>query len=416
VSLEDLRALDRFLVFAEERVIEVPTVDDFLAFASDVSSARRLRAVEAALARIVPGNPAVLLTLRQAIERKAPFAQRSDAPPRPCSLGIGRHDLPAKWRKTLERIRANELFAPSTVKSMEEVLRSYAGSLRDAGMPFDITVEGLRAHERQLTDRKGRPATLSTHTQRLCQFARHHGVADAIREDLRRHHRHLRRNLGRVVPLKEARYAALPSLAETWSLANLLLADARNAPHRGPARRLRNEAAVVALWSFLPLRLADSILRWGEDICWKEDAYRVSIVTQKADVPLAGPLHARLTPFLDALLLEGVSVEYLEEMRARAKTQRLPLLRRHDGLPLAHDYPSTVWRKHFETGAHIARTRIHTELGKLGPVGVESALALCAQKDPRTREFYQARSLAELEMQRGQELIGELFNDLDCLD
>ncbi len=235
-------------------------------------------------------------------------------------------------------------------------------------------------------------------------------------EDLRRHHRHLCKGLGRVVPLKEARYAALPNLAETWSLAKLLLADARKAPHRGPARRLRNEAAVIALWSFLPLRLADSALLWGEDICWDDDAYRVSIVTQKADVPLSGRLHARLIPFLDALLLEGVSVEYLEEMRARAETQRLPLLRRHDGQPLAHDYPSTVWRKHFGTGAHIARTRIHTELGKLGPAGVESALALCAQRDPRTREFYQARSLADLEMQRGQELIGELFNDLGCLE
>jgi len=37
------------------------------------------------------------------------------------------------------------------------------------------------------------------------------------------------------------------------------------------------------------------------------------------------------------------------------------------------EYPSSVWRRHFGTGAHTSRARVHTELGRLGPEGVEVA-------------------------------------------
>lgn len=107
VSLEDLRALDRFLAYAEARRIEIPTVDDFLDFCVDVTSSRRLRAIEAALTKLVPGSPAVLLTLREAILRKSPPVARASPPPRASVLGVPRHDLPEDWLSTLSGVRTS---------------------------------------------------------------------------------------------------------------------------------------------------------------------------------------------------------------------------------------------------------------------------------------------------------------------
>ncbi|MGP3699695.1 hypothetical protein [Rhodobacter sp. NSM] len=128
---------------------------------------------------------------------------------------------------------------------------------------------------------------------------------------------------------------------------------------------------------------------------------------------MRGRLHPRLAPFLDAVLLEGVDPVHLDEMRRRAMAAELPVLRRSDGAALAKGYPSDVWRACFKTGAHIARTWIHTELGKFGPRGVEAALALCAQRDPRSRLFHQGLAVAEAQMRKSQDLMDELYAEFE---
>ena len=53
---------------------------------------------------------------------------------------------------------------------------------------------------------------------------------------------------------------------------------------------------------------------------------------------------------------------------------------------------------------------MHTELGQLGPEGVESALALNAQSDPRSRLFYQGQAVAAAMIRRGQDLMEGLLD------
>ncbi len=433
VPLEDLRLLARFLAFAEARGVEVPTEADYLAFAAGQRSSRRLRSLKAALDRLLPGNPAVHVVLAAAIARKSPpRPSRAGQKPRPpAARRVARTDLPAAWQALLRNMRLGalpvHLAAPaaSVIDSMEDVLREYARVQRDAGAPVEISVEGLRrleaaraAHAARRRNpaykaQGNRPATLHTATMRLRQFAQALELDPQLLAALRAHENRLRQQCGTVVPLKFGRLDSLPGLAAIWGLAARLRAQSAAATCRRTRLRLINEAGVVALWTLLPLRLRDGQLRWGRDVR-HDSRYRIDIATAKEDVPLRGALHEVLTPFLDALILAGMDPVWLDEMRRRAMDDQLPLFRAVNGRQLAASYPSTVWRKHFGTGAHIARSRVHSELGQLGPEGVRAALALNAQSDPRSAEAYQSQAVAAALRRRGQDMIDGLL--AECLD
>ena len=167
----------------------------------------------------------------------------------------------------------------------------------------------------------------------------------------------------------------------------------------------------IAFWTLIPLRLEDGQINWGDDIAFDGARYRVDIDTHKEGEPLRGRLHPRLTPFLDALFCRGMDATYLEHFRAEALAKELPVLRDVSGKRLSRGYPSSVWRKHLGTGAHIARMRVHSELGQLDPEGVEMALAMNAQRDPRTRLAYQSAAVAEAQRRRGQDMIDALMSE-----
>lgn len=430
VTLEDLRVLDRFLIFAQARRIEIPAVEDFLGFVDDRTSSRRLRNLKAALDTLLPGNPAVLLTLQEAIRQKSPPSAPKPSKPRPCArYSIALKELPQEWQAALNAMRLGEDVgglrppADSTIKSMEEVLREYVQILTVAGLPIAITIDGIRrleaaraerAQEREnkkYKDHGNRPATRHTFVQRIRAFAEHLGLDPLLISALRAHENRLRRDLGTVVPLKFAKLDDLPSLAETWNIATDLRERSGRTQRRQSKLRLLNEAAILALWTLLPLRLADGQLCWGRHIDWSGTGYRADIETQKAEVPLQGQLHVMLMPFLDALVLNGMDPAYLAVMREDATAKELPLFRDTTGGMLAVGHPSTVWSRHMGAGAHISRSRVHTELGKLGPEGVEAALALNAQLDPRSRVFYQGMSVAMAMVSRGQDLMEQLLDE-----
>ena len=431
VATEDLRVLARFLVFTEGRGITVPSVEDYLAFSADLASSRRLRSLKAALVLLLPGNPAVHVVLTAAIARKSPSRKsKAGRNPRPeAARRVPLSALPVAWQNLLRKMRMGAMpmhkahLSESVLDSMEDTLREYARVQSDAGEAVDITIEGIRRLEAsradhadkrehpQYADQGNRPATRHTAIMRLRQFADALELDPALRTNIKVHENILRRDLASVVPLKFGRLDALPTLADTWSLAAHLLYTSAEAPRRQTALRLLNEAAIVALWTLLPLRLRDGQLVWGRDITFDGTYYRVDIDTMKEHEPLQGRLHGVLTPFLDALVLRGVDPVYLEEMRHRAIASEAPLFCAVNGRMLARGYPSKVWWAHFGTGAHISRSRIHSELGQLGPEGVEAALALNAQRDPRTAAFYQSEAIAVALRRKGQDMVDGLLEE-----
>lgn len=429
VSLEDLRVLSRFLAFAEARGVTVPTEADYLGFVADVRSSRRLRSLNSALDILLPDNPAVHVVVAAAIARKSPVrplkAGEISRPPAARRLAVT--DLPESWQSLLRKLRLGALPmrqaapAASVIDGMEDTLREYARVQRDAGAPIMITVEGVRrfeasraahaaARENASYHAQGnRPATRHTATMRLRRFGEALGLDPLLLAVLRNHENTLRQQLGTVVPLKFGRLDSLPDLAATWSLAANLLAQSATSVRRQTRLRLLNEAVVLALWTLVPLRLRDGQLMWGRDIRFEAGRYRINIVTSKEEEPLQRALHVVLTPFLDALVLRGMSENWLDELRRRALNDGSPLFRDVDGRQLVASYPSKVWRQHLGTGAHIARTRVHSELGQLGPEGVTAALALNAQRDARTAAAYQSAAVAVASHRRSQDLIDELL-------
>lgn len=431
VTLEDLRVLSVFLSFAEARQIAAPAEADFLAFVADVTSSRRLRSLRAAFMTILPDHP-VLLALDAAIVSKSPArASRSGTTLRPLAARrVALEDLPTDWQAILTKLRmgimpltGRALPASSVIDSMEDVLREYARVQKDAGAEVSITVEGLR----RLLDSKtqasaarddtgyanqgNRIATRHTAVMRLRLFGEILEVDPLVLSAYRNHEAVLRSQTGAEVPLKFGKLEQLPSFAESWKLAGDLLAASMTAKTKKTRIRLLNEAAVVALWMFIPLRLEDGKLIWGEHIRFDGERYHIDVVTNKADEPLRGRLHELLTPFLDALACRGIDRDYADHMRAQAIDEGAGLFRDVSGKMLSKGYPSSVWRKHFKAGAHISRSRVHTELGMLGPEGVEAALALNAQRDPRTAAFYQGEALSRVRMKRGQDMLDELIGE-----
>lgn len=433
VALEDLRVLSAFLSFASARNVAVPTKEDFLAFVEDVTSSRRLRSLKVALTAILPQHP-VHLPLDEAIAEKSPARRsRAGTKPRPAAeRRVAKEALPEEWRMLLANMRFGvmpsphlRVPAPSVIANMEDVLREYAAVQLAAGEEITLTIAGLRRFldaKTSASESKGDPqyqnqgnriATRHTAVMRLRRFATILGLDPLVIAAIRNHENELRKDRDDEVPLKFGKLDRLPGLAESWDIARGLLDEAGSQRLAQTRTRLTNEAVVVALWMFLPLRLTDGQLRWGRGIRWDGERYRVDIVTNKMTEPLRGRLHPRLTPFLDALILRGVDPAYIDEMRARVMEAELPLFRDVSGRMLAKGYPSSVWRKHFGAGAHIARSRIHTELGALGPEGVEAALALCAQRSPKSHAFYAGQAVRDAQMREGQDLICEIIDE--CL-
>ena len=431
VALENLRVFAQFLAFIDARQITAPSVNDYLEFAADVASTRRLRSLKVAIEAIQPGSPAAHVILAEAIKQKrSPRASTAGSKPRPPALRrVPLSSLPLSWQTLLRNMRMGvmpehkRVPALSVIDSMEDVLREYAKVQIDAGAVPKISIEGVRrleasraAHALQqkmlrYEDQGNRPATRHTAVMRIRQFAHALDLDPLLCAALQAHEKNLRRASSTVVALKFSKLDSLPTLAETWTLATRLLAQSTNAPRRKTKLRLLNEAVILALWTLLPLRLRDGQLRWGKDVTYDGSCYWVGIITAKQDKPLRVRLHRVLIPFLDALVLRGINASYLDEMRDRAFATELPLFGSVDGRMLSSRYPSKVWRAHMGTGAHISRSRIHSELGQLGPDGVDAALALNAQRDESSRKFYQGRAVAAAQRQKGQDMINGLLTD-----
>lgn len=427
VPIEYLRALSRFLSFMRIHRFEKPSVDHYLAYAKDARSVGSLDQLAKAFDALLPGNPSSIGPLREAIGRKrsATHTPQVKELARPARRRLAVTELPADWQRCLKSLRIR---SEPVAKSMEDMLREYAFVQRQAGLPLAITVDGVRRFEAfrtaqaaakenpQYEGQGDRPATRHVYAKRIREFAELLHLDPLLIAALRQHERRLNRELASVVPLKFGRLDDLPGLAETWGLAVGLLLESDQTSRHDTKLRLLNEAAVIALWTLMPLRRGDGQLRWGRDVWFDGERYRIDIVTKKEGEPLQGRLHEALTSFLDALTLRGVDRAYLREMRAQAEAEELPLFRHHTGRQFKETYFSGVWKKHMGTGAHISRTRVHSELGKLGPEGVRSALALCAQRDPRTAAAYQSEAVSRALREKGQDMIDALLTEAAALE
>ena len=449
MPLQELRAVDRYFAFCAEHGRLTGEVDTFLDFVKGKDSSMLLRTVRDGLETLLTAvHPTVLAAEKARSAKEGDYYRRRKpadaraAPARPLEVSVPFEELPDDWRAVLDMLRAGrqvhgcEAVKEKTVVGMTTAARQLVWAARRAGLPDEISLQTIRAYDRALDEREAQTqdGVLETCKVRassrailfgaLRMFGRRLGIDEGLSSNLKGLVAHYERQAEGDVKLKESRLADLPDLGKIFDHANALLDEAAEVTDRRSKVTLYVDAAALAFLSIIALRNQDTVLVWGRDIQWIGDdnpedwglgerkealGYYLDLQTSKTDAALAGPLAPILTPFLDALILRGQDERLLPKLRESIMKAPAPVFPTTNGKPRSVRNLSNRWRVHLGTGSIISRTRIHTLLGALGEHGTRAALALCAQRSPRTAKWYQAEALGRRRMLESQEMIAGLI-------
>jgi hypothetical protein len=405
LSYAQVKHIDRFLRWITEKGITRPNRETFLSYVADAKSPSPLLHLQRAFDQLKGVTAeAIIIELPQAITEKF-RAARPEKPKRkrghPRQLSIPPEDLPDEMRAALAAMRRRERRegrkppARDIVNGIEGALCQFGHVCRVNGYEVVIMPETIRAYLLEIESRTSRAATLSIRGTLLLAFIRYSGIGMVCEPSLKEYANRQNKTASRQVPQKESKARDIAGPSAVLSRAVDLLAKARD--ERTVTWRMTrlNHGLALAFTMLLPLRVQDTVLNFGTNIVWSGEEYWIDTRTQKTKAPVYGALPHFLTPFIDAVLLQGREPSLIEKLRAEAERDRRPLFLKGNGKPPMRSFVSHVWSVHFNTGNHIARTLVHDTLGKKGVEGVAEALALCAQRDPRTALFYQTRALAD---------------------
>lgn len=429
VTSGQMRILDDFLAFIEGRGIAsiwALKVSDCLSFDAGYQSANRLRALKRAMEVVFPGQPAILL-LTDAVRQKETETRKPKvvkASKRALKVSIPEDELPTIWKEALADMEAGfdkrGVIAPSPnmIGTFRMKLRQMAWSARKAGLPMAFSVEVVKAYARDLRDRDLSPATLRASFSAVQKSARYvgadKGVLDLLAELLRVYE-------AKANKAPKKKYAKLQktgySPVAIMDHADELLEGSHTLTCPRSRQALRNTAAALAIFSVLPVRLADTRLVFGEHLTWQDGAYELHLVLSKSGERYDAKIDPRLNRFIDALILRGCDEAWLDHMREDCLQSDRPVFVRNDGEGVGYNYVSDCWRRIYETGEHIARTIQHTFLGiELGVAGTDMALAACGQSSPGTAQKYQDDAVAKAKRLQALKAIAGLvsgeFGDL----
>ncbi|MFG6626916.1 hypothetical protein [Sulfitobacter sp. 1A12056] len=421
LSILEFKRLDAWLSWMHENSKSNPSAGDFLEFCKDAASEVPLTTLQAAVAKLgLPEIPAITLELPAAIAKKRAMTRGRRTPrPRtswPRSHSVAPEELPLDWRDTLALLRSRgdmsdlKEISVESINSQEHRLRELVKSCNSSGLPATLTVAALANHIRALQARGCSATTCEISASFLVRFAVYHGVDQNELSAMKTLHRQLKRKATGDVPRK------FQTLTVVGSVENVLgkAADLMQLAHKQRSLRLRisylNGACALTLFALVPLRVNDSNLQWGKNVTYDGECYRLYVRTGKRGNVFSGPVAKFVSPFLDALLLRGCDSVYLEEFRNAAELEQRHLFAPADGGHLSDKCVANLWARHIGCKPHIARTLVHTELGRMGVEGVAQALALCAQRDPTTAKFYQDEAMNDALLMKSNELLLKGFS------
>lgn len=412
-SVYELRVLDDFLAFLETRKITSLadlTVQEYLKFNAGRTSKNRLRSLRSALMTVFPGHPSVLV-LEEAIRAhgKQPARKRNRSKRR-LSKSVRLNDLPLSWREALDDmdlgVDRNGQLPPATgmMATHKMKLRQLLCSARAAGLPDELSVDTVRAYARDLRSRELAPATLRSSFAAVQKFARYTAADDETLE--------LLADLNRVYETKANRAKSKKfehlqntgySPVELVNQAHEILSGVAMIHNPRSKQERRNRAAALALFSVMPVRLADTRFVFGETLFWTGERYTIETVLSKSGYPWAADIDPRLNVFIDTLILRGCDPVWLDQLREECLANKRALFITNIGEPVAYGYVSDRWRAAVGTGEHIARTILHTFLGiELGQEGTDMAMAANGQRHHGTAKAYQDDALAMAQRMKGQ--------------
>lgn len=417
LPMDLLRVVDRFFAYCSARNLRDIQACDVAHFDKDNANRGLLQRLRDGLRALYGSHHPIVHTVDEARVAKSRAYYEATAPVptvgqgrRKLEFSVPEEEVPGLWRDVLAQLEAGKRVrgrkaAASSVQSMRMQARYLLWAGRREGLPADLSLETLRAYDRVLDERDTRASTRSMAFGWLRTLAFYTGAAETVVDDARSVSNFYERLSRLDLPLKEDRLADLPNLAAVFELAGNLLVQAALERHSTMRATLYTDAGALALLSLIPFRNQDTVLLWGKHLSHRDERYHLDKAITKTGASFTGKLHRILDPFIDALLLRGRPPALLPQLREAAIQKEAPLFPKSNGAARSVIGLSRRWNKRIGTGSVINRTRIHTLLGDLGPVGVRAALALCAQRSYRTSEHYQAESLARNEMRKSQALL-----------
>lgn len=406
IRARHIRELDEFLEFRSALVdegLEPDAIQTRIARFSQVDGGLdKLRRVRQTLLLIfdAPDLAAELAEAIYAAKRPRPPASHQRGG-RALTQSIPVTELPLLWQRALADMRNGfpgedgTSPDPEIVKGISRTMRQVGKVALDEELPLDLTTELAIAYERSL-HRREKP--LSAHTikkylEDIKMFARYLGAEPKFQDHIADRHRRQAKHAEKAPTRLDFRAAKVPDFQAVLSLSFEMLTKARETIRLESAHALRNRAAAIALVSPLPLRIADLTVFFGRNITWNGERYHLHIPeTSKKRRPYNASIHPVFGYFIDQLVLHERPSSQLENAREACLREGRALFVNRTGEPVHRHYVSECWWHVFGTGSHVARAKIHDQLARLGPRGVELALAACGHRSEQSAEFYRSRA------------------------
>ncbi|WP_339110136.1 hypothetical protein [Thioclava sp. GXIMD4216] len=342
--------------------------------------------------------------------------------PRARRVSVHPWDLPEPWQAALRRaaqgLPGEKAAAPARhiLLRMREKLCQLAWAARESWLEIGLTEPVLRTYlealEARLRAREHgiRWATLRATVEELHRFARY--VGDISDTDLS----YLRKRLGRYELLEKGqdalKFAALLETGNTTltllDRADALLTQAARAKAPATRHRLRNAAAILGLYSIVPLRNADAALILGETLIWQGGAWIINTQIRKtrhrSPDPLVVPLEPTFGRYVDAVVQGDFDFRYLPALRKQVCASGRPLIMHADGSQPSPTYIPRVFKEQTGNSFTTTRTMLHSDQAiSRGEQGTRDAMVIAHQTSPQTVKKYQARRVRQVAVERVQE-------------
>jgi hypothetical protein len=321
-------------------------------------------------------------------------------------------DFPRKFQLAIQRLetprKGRRRYSETSIKTTVQGFGQYLKAVQTAGLPLELSPEGLGAFIDNLDARDLKSSSRLLYLSAVQAVAKEVKYPAAERRLILEDCEIYREEMMREVPEKVRKLAAYPiTLRDIAQAAVNWREEARKTNSPNKRRTYFQRSGVLALLSLVPLRISDvNAIIVGKHLRRLEDGWSLTISSKKTGYRHNGPLHHSLTRYLDDLLLYGEGGPVLPRYAQRMGT---PLFatetnERLSSRTLAYNFKVATGGHHTP---HIVRTLVHDDLAKYGAYGAELARILCGQASPETAKSYEINA-GRIRVEKAQEILSHI--------
>lgn len=325
-------------------------------------------------------------------------------------------EFPRKFRLAIERLemprKGRRRYSETSLKSTLQGFGQYLKVVQNAGLPLELSAEGLGVFVDNLDARNLKSSTRLNYMACVQAMAKEVKYPAAERRLILEDCEIYREAMMREIPEKVRKLAAHPITLRDIAEAAVQMRDkARKTKSPNRRRTYFQRSAILALLSLVPLRISDANgIIVGQHLQRRDTGWSLTITSKKTGYRHNGPLHHSLTPYLDDLLLFGECGPVLPRYARRLST---PLFgtETDDHLSprtLALGFKAATGGHHTP---HIVRTLVHDAMAEYGAYGALLARILCGQASPETAKSYEVHA-ERVKVEKAQQMLCQAQHEL----